>query len=79
MLLSCSLYAIFTRFLLNTFFIYIWGYESKKSQQNYSWFNTLFPALIAPLAKSGPLDFPSEKSFLLLFAHEKGLQNIFQK
>ena len=31
------------------------------------------------LAKSGPLDFPSEKSFLLLFAHEKGLQSIFQK
>ena len=31
------------------------------------------------LAKSDPLDFPSEKSFLLLFAHEKGLQNIFQK
>ena len=31
------------------------------------------------LAKSGPLDFPSEKIFLLLFAHEKGLQSIFQK
>ena len=30
-------------------------------------------------AKSGPLDFPSEKSFLLFFAHEKGLGHMFQK
>ena len=27
--------------------------------------------LSATLANSGPLDFPSEKSFLLFFAHEK--------
>ena len=31
------------------------------------------------LAKSGPLDFPSEKSFLLFFAYEKGLGHMFQK
>ena len=35
--------------------------------------------LIATLAKSGPLDFPSKKSFLLFFAHEKGLGHMFQK
>ena len=35
--------------------------------------------LRAALAKSGPLDFPSEKSFLLFFAHEKGLGHMFQK
>ena len=35
--------------------------------------------LSAALAKSGPLDFPSEKSFLLFFAHEKGLGQMFQK
>ena len=35
--------------------------------------------LSATLTKSGPLDFPSEKSFLLFFAHEKGLGHIFQK
>ena len=35
--------------------------------------------LSATLAKSGPLDFPSEKSFLLNFAHEKGLGHMFQK
>ena len=35
--------------------------------------------LSATLAKSGPLDFPSEKSFLLFFAHEKGLGHMFQK
>ena len=29
--------------------------------------------LSATLAKSGPLDFPSEKRFLLFFGHEKGL------
>ena len=29
--------------------------------------------------KNGPLDFPSEKSFLLFFAHEKGLGHMFQK
>ena len=33
----------------------------------------------ATLAKSGPLDFPSKKSFPLFFAHEKGLGHIFQK
>ena len=35
--------------------------------------------LSAALVKSGPLDFPSEKSFLLFFAHEKGLGHMFQK
>ena len=35
--------------------------------------------LSATLAKSGPLDFPSEKSFLLFFAHEKGLGHMFHK
>ena len=38
-----------------------------------------FTYLSATLAKSGPLDFPSEKSFLLFFAHEKGLGHMFQK
>ena len=37
------------------------------------------PVLSAAPAKSGPLDFPSEKSFLLFFAHEKGLGHMFQK
>ena len=35
--------------------------------------------LSAILAKSGPLNFPSEKSFLLFFAREKGLGHMFQK
>ena len=35
--------------------------------------------LSAAPSKSGPLDFPSEKSFLLFFAHEKGLGHMFQK
>ena len=35
--------------------------------------------LSATLAKSGPLAFPSEKSFLLFFAHEKGSGHMFQK
>ena len=35
--------------------------------------------LSVALAKGGPLDFPLEKSFLLLFAHEKGLGHMFQK
>ena len=34
--------------------------------------------LYATLAKSSPLDFPSEKSFLLFFAHEKGLGHMFR-
>ena len=29
--------------------------------------------------KSSPLDFPSEKSFLFFFAHEKGLRHMFHK
>ena len=33
----------------------------------------------AAFAKSGPLDFLSEKSFLLFFAQEKGLGHMFQK
>ena len=36
-------------------------------------------SLSAAPAKSGPLDFPSEKSFLLFFAHEKDLGHMFQK
>ena len=35
--------------------------------------------LSAAPAKSGPLDFPSQKSFLLFFAHEKDLGHMFQK
>ena len=35
--------------------------------------------LSTALAKSGPLDFPLEKSFLPFFAHEKGLRHMFQK
>ena len=35
--------------------------------------------LRATLAKSGPLDFLSEKSFLLFFAREKGLGHMFQR
>ena len=35
--------------------------------------------LSATLATSGPLDYPSEKRFLLFFAHEKGLGHMFQK
>ena len=35
--------------------------------------------LSATLSKSGPLDFPSEKSFLSFLAHEKGLGYMFQK
>ena len=37
--------------------------------------------LSAPLAKSGPFDFPQEKGFLFFFffAHEKGLEHIFQE
>ena len=33
----------------------------------------VYKSLIATPAKSGPLEFPSEKSFLFFFAHEKGL------
>ena len=39
----------------------------------------MYIVLSAAPAKSGPLDFPSEKSFLLFFAHEKGLAHMFQK
>ena len=35
--------------------------------------------LSATPAKSGPLDFPSVKSFLLFFAHENCLGHMFQK
>ena len=35
--------------------------------------------LSVALAMSGPLVFPTEKSFLLFFAHEKGLGHMFQK
>ena len=35
--------------------------------------------LSAALAKSAPFDFPSEKIFLLFFAHEKGLGHMFQR
>ena len=36
------------------------------------------PLVNAALAKSSPLDFPSEKSFLLFFVHEKGLGHMSQ-
>ena len=35
--------------------------------------------LSAAPAKSGPLDFPSKKSFLFFFAHENSLGHMFQK
>ena len=35
--------------------------------------------LSAAPAMSRPLDFPSKKSFLFFFAHEKGLGHMFQK
>ena len=35
--------------------------------------------LSAAPAKSDPLDFPSEKCFLLFFVHEKGLGHMFEK
>ena len=35
--------------------------------------------LSAAPAKSGPLDFPSEKNFSFIFAHDKGLGHMFQK
>ena len=35
--------------------------------------------LSAAPAMSRPLDFPSKKSFLFFFAHEKGLGHTFQK
>ena len=38
-----------------------------------------FKNLSAAPAKSGPLDFLSEKSFLLFFAHVKGSGHMFQK
>ena len=38
-----------------------------------------FEILSAALAESGPLDFPSEKKFLWLFAYKKGLGHMFQK
>ena len=36
------------------------------------------PLVNAALAKSSPLDFPLEKSFLLFFVHEKGLGHMSQ-
>ena len=41
--------------------------------------DTMGIVLSAALARGGPLDFPSKKSFLLFFAHEKGLGHMFQK
>ena len=35
--------------------------------------------LSAALVKSGPLDFPSERSFLLFFAHQKASGHMFQR
>ena len=35
--------------------------------------------LSAALAKSGPLDFSSEKKFSFIFVHKKGLGHMFQK
>ena len=34
---------------------------------------------ISPYGECGPLNFPSQKSFLLFFAYEKGLGHMFQK
>ena len=55
--------------------------EVNKSDDRHVRFHNLTSnrVLSATLAKSGPLDFPSEKSFLLFFAHEKGLGHMFQK
>ena len=41
--------------------------------------HNILKQLSATLAKSGPLDLPSEKSSLLFFAHEKGLGHMFKK
>ena len=51
----------------------------KESATNQETVLLLFSLLSAAHAKSGPLDFPSEKSFLLFFAHEKGLGHMFKK
>ena len=51
----------------------------KESATNHETVLLLFSLLSAAPAKSGPLDFPSEKSFLLFFDHEKGLGHMFQK
>ena len=50
---------------------------SIKMKNTENWWRIV--ELSAAPAKSGPLDFPSEKSFLLFFAHEKGLGHMFQK
>ena len=39
----------------------------------------MYIVLSAAPAKSSPLDFPLETSFLLFFAHEKGFGHMFQK
>ena len=54
--------------------LYFFG-ETRRVEHEY---NEAYD-LSTTLAKSGPLDFPSEKSFLLFFAHEKGLGNMCQK
>ena len=52
----------------------IWNFHC-----SYYYPTTIVEDLSAVLAKSGPLDFPSEKDFLLFFAYEKGLGHMFQK
>ena len=75
MFIVCYIYAISFKHL---FHLYLRLWKQKISTKLFLIPYT-FSSVDCPLAKSGSLDFPSEKSFLLLFAHEKGLQNIFQK
>ena len=63
---------------------YIWKKEKQKCNTVYMHASSRkvfwqWEDLSAVLAKSGPLDFPLEKSFLPFFAHEKGLRHMFQK
>ena len=53
--------------------------KKKKKGKALSSFISSWVNLSAAPAKSGPLDFPSHKSFLLFFAHKKGLGHMFQK
>ena len=54
-------------------------YVLSRVRKKWIWDFWVHLNLSATLAKSGPLDFPSEKSFLLFFAHEKGLGHMFKK
>ena len=53
----------------------LWGFQQRLCEV-HQW--TIWD-LSAALAESGPLDFSLEKSFLLFFAHKKGLGHMFQK